>query len=92
LYLRSTGSFWILNPPLVVDSVNLVNVAGKSQQSLKYQRREGKLWIELPLTKQPGEDLRVRIAMVASLALRRVRPGLAASPGRKQRAVNIGSQ
>jgi len=51
-----------LDPPLVVDSVNLVNAAGKSQQSLKYQRREGKLWIELPLTKQPGEDLRVRIA------------------------------
>ena len=51
-----------LDPPLVVESVNLVNSAGKSEKSLKYQRREGKLWIGLPLTKQPGEDLRVRIA------------------------------
>ena len=51
-----------LDPPLVVDSVSLVDASGKSLQPLKFQRREGKLWIELPLTRQPGEDLRVRIA------------------------------
>lgn len=51
-----------LDPPLVVDSINLVNAAGKSLEPLRFQRREGKLWIQLPLTKQPGEEVRVRIA------------------------------
>ena len=51
-----------LDPPLVIDSINLVNAAGKSLQPLKYERRAGKVWINLPLTKQPGEDVRVRIA------------------------------
>jgi len=51
-----------LDPPLVIDSINLVNAAGKSLQPLKYERRAGKVWISLPLTKQPGEDVRVRIA------------------------------
>lgn len=51
-----------LDPPLAVDSINLVNAAGKSPQPLQYQRRESKLWIKLPLTRQPGEDVRVRIA------------------------------
>lgn len=51
-----------LDPPLVIDSINLVNAAGKSLQSLKYERRAGRVWINLPITKQPGEELRVRIA------------------------------
>ena len=51
-----------LDPPLVVDSVHLVNAAGKSVQPLKFERREGKVWTELPLTRQPGEEVRVRIA------------------------------
>jgi aminopeptidase N len=51
-----------LDPPLVIDSINLVNAAGRSLQPLKYERRAGKVWISLPLTKQPGEEIRVRIA------------------------------
>ena len=51
-----------LDPPLTVDSVNLVNATGKSLQQLTFERRGGQLWIKLPLTKQPGEDVRVRVA------------------------------
>ncbi len=51
-----------LDPPLVIDSISLVNAAGKSLHALKYERRAGKVWISLPQTKQPGEDIRLRIA------------------------------
>lgn len=51
-----------LDPPLVVDSVNLVNAAGKSQEQLRFERREGKLWIAFPKTKKAGEEVRVKIS------------------------------
>ena len=50
-----------LDDPLSVDSVALVNEAGKRVQSLKHERREGKLWIAFPMTQQPGEEVRVRV-------------------------------
>lgn len=50
-----------LDPPLTVDSVALVNPAGNSQ-ALSFERRAGKLWIAFPLTKQPGENVRVRVS------------------------------
>jgi len=51
-----------LDNPLAVDSVLLVDPAGKTSNQLKYERREGKLWIAFPMTKQPGENVRVRIS------------------------------
>jgi aminopeptidase N len=51
-----------LDPPLVVDSVNLVNAAGKSLDSLRFERREGKLWMAFPKPKKAGEEVRIRIA------------------------------
>ncbi len=51
-----------LDPPLVVDSVNLVNAAGKSVEPLRFERREAKLWMAFPKTKKAGEEVRVRIA------------------------------
>lgn len=51
-----------LDTPLTVDSVTLVTATGQTEQTLKYERREGKLWIALPMARQPGEDLRVRVS------------------------------
>jgi aminopeptidase N len=51
-----------LDPPLVVDSVTLVNAAGKSLEQLRFERREAKLWIAFPKTKKAGEEVRVRVA------------------------------
>ena len=58
-----------LDSPLTVDSVSLISQTltpstplRDSAQALKYERREGKLWIELPMTRQPGENVGVRIA------------------------------
>ena len=51
-----------LDPPLVVDAVTLVTSAGKTLDSLKFERREGKLWIAFPKTKKPGEEVWVRVA------------------------------
>ncbi len=50
-----------LDTPLAVDSVALVDARGRTQQPLGFERREGKLWIAFPMTKQPGEDVRVRV-------------------------------
>ena len=51
-----------LDPPLKVDSVNLVNQAGKTSEQLKFDRRGGKLWIAFPQTRPRGEEVRVRVA------------------------------
>ena len=51
-----------LDPPLVVDSVTMVNADGKSLEPLRFERREAKLWIAFPKTKKSGEEVRVRIA------------------------------
>ncbi len=50
-----------LDPPLTVDSVALVNPTG-DPQALSFERRAGKLWIAFPFTKQPGENVRARVA------------------------------
>jgi len=51
-----------LDTPLQVDSVALVDPATKKHQQLKFERREGKLWIAFPWTRQPGESVRVAVA------------------------------
>ena len=51
-----------LDPPLTVDSVALIDPARNTQQPLKFERRESKLWIAFQMTKQPGEEVRVRVA------------------------------
>ncbi len=51
-----------LDTPLTVESVNLVKTAGKIREPLKFQQREGKLWIAFPMTRQPGEEVRVSVA------------------------------
>lgn len=50
-----------LDTALTVATVALVNADG-SEQPLKYERRESKLWLALPAAKQPGEEVRIRIA------------------------------
>jgi aminopeptidase N len=50
-----------LDTELTVAVAALVNTDG-SEQPLKYERRESKLWFALPTTKQPGDQVRVRIA------------------------------
>jgi aminopeptidase N len=50
-----------LDPPLTVDAVALVNPIG-NPQPLNFERRAGKLWIAFPLTKQSGDNVRVRIS------------------------------
>ncbi len=49
-----------LDPSLTVDSVALVDPTG-SPQALSFERRAGKIWISFPFTKQPGENVRVRV-------------------------------
>jgi aminopeptidase N len=51
-----------LDTPLQVDSAALVDPATKKQEPLKFERREGKVWIALPSTRQPGESVRVAVA------------------------------
>lgn len=51
-----------LDPPLTVDSVTLIDPVEKIQHPLKYERRGSRLWIAFPLTRQPGDEVRVRIA------------------------------
>lgn len=51
-----------LDTPLHVDSVGLVDPATKRQQRMKFERREGRLWIAFPSTRQPGESVRVAVA------------------------------
>lgn len=61
--VHPTGWFVLdLDPPLLVEKVNLVDSAHKPVEQLKFERREEKLWILLPTTKQPGEDIRVAIS------------------------------
>ncbi|HYE66667.1 MAG TPA: hypothetical protein VD966_13850, partial [Pyrinomonadaceae bacterium] len=50
-----------LDTPLVVDSVAAVG-RGAETQPLRFERRGGKLWIAFPLTMQPGEMVKVRVA------------------------------
>jgi len=48
-----------LDTPLTVESVALVN--GKKQESLKFERREGKIWIAFPSRQKAGKTVDVRV-------------------------------
>ena len=50
-----------LDAPLRVERVEVVSANNQTQQPLRFERREGRLWISLPMTKQPGEAMSVRI-------------------------------
>jgi aminopeptidase N len=47
-----------LDTPLTVESVALVN--GKSEEALKFERREGKIWIDFPKTQKAGKTVNVQ--------------------------------
>jgi len=50
-----------LDNPLAVDSVKAVDSSGKTMP-MQFERREGKLWIQFPLTKQPGAMVKIAVA------------------------------
>ena len=50
-----------LDMPLKVESVAEV-ATGASTRPLEFERREGKIWIAFPMTRQPGETVRLRVA------------------------------
>jgi aminopeptidase N len=49
-----------LDAPLTVTAVSAPGRAGAASP-LRFERRGGKIWIEFPLTKQPGEAVEVRV-------------------------------
>jgi aminopeptidase N len=49
-----------LDDPLKVEGVNAIQANGKIEP-LQFERRGGKIWIEFPLTKQPGETVKVSV-------------------------------
>ncbi|HEX8288675.1 MAG TPA: M1 family metallopeptidase [Pyrinomonadaceae bacterium] len=49
-----------LDTPFTIESVALVD--GKKQESLKFERREGKIWISFPKTQNAGKTVDVRVA------------------------------
>lgn len=49
-----------LDTPFTVESAALVN--GSKEQPLKFERREGKIWIAFPKTEKAGETVNVRVA------------------------------
>jgi aminopeptidase N len=49
-----------LDMPYTIESVALVN--GTAQQSLKFERRGGKIWISFPKTEKAGATVNVRVA------------------------------
>lgn len=49
-----------LDTPLKVEAVTDVEQAARPQP-LEFERREGKIWIAFPMTKQPGERVSVRV-------------------------------
>lgn len=50
-----------LDEPLAVTAVDAISDDGAAS-SLRFERRETKLWIAFPVTKQPGDTARVRVA------------------------------
>ena len=48
-----------LDSPFAVESVALVN--GKKEDSLKFERREGKIWIDLPKMQKAGKTVSVKV-------------------------------
>ncbi len=52
-----------LDMPFTIESVDLVfPLKGKKDQPLKFERREGKIWISLPITEKAGTTIDVRMA------------------------------
>lgn len=51
-----------LDTPFAVEEVVLVNETGRRLQVLEFERRGNQLWISFPMTRQPGEEVRVRVA------------------------------
>jgi aminopeptidase N len=49
-----------LDDPLKVEAVNGIQTDGKIEP-LRFERRGGKIWIAFPLTKQPGETVKVSV-------------------------------
>ena len=49
-----------LDIPLAVESVSLVN--GKKQETLTFERKEGKIWIAFPSVQKAGKTVDVRVA------------------------------
>jgi aminopeptidase N len=50
-----------LDTPFTVESTALVHATGRRLQALHFERRGNQLWISFPATKQPGEEVRVRV-------------------------------
>jgi aminopeptidase N len=50
-----------LDMPLTVDAVSALNTAGRATP-LRFERREGKIWIAFPQMKRAGETVKVRVA------------------------------
>lgn len=50
-----------LDAPLTVDAVAALD-SGDQASPLRFERREGRIWIAFPATKQPGESVKVRVA------------------------------
>jgi aminopeptidase N len=48
-----------LDAPLRVESVAFVN--GKKEEALKFERREGKIWIDFPKTQKTGKTVNVKV-------------------------------
>jgi len=48
-----------LDTPLTVESVALVN--GKKRETLKFERKEGKIWIDFPKPQKAGNTVDVRV-------------------------------
>jgi aminopeptidase N len=51
-----------LDNALAVDSVALIVPQRKTEQKLDFKHKDGQLWIAFPNTKQPGDNIRVRIS------------------------------
>lgn len=49
-----------LDPLLTARSVSAIQ-SGNYEQSLRYERRDGRIWAAFPLMKQPGERVQVRV-------------------------------
>ncbi|MGH9908236.1 MAG: M1 family metallopeptidase, partial [Pyrinomonadaceae bacterium] len=51
-----------LDHALAVDSVALIDRERKTEEKLDFKRQDGHLWIAFPNTKQPGDNIRVRVS------------------------------
>jgi hypothetical protein len=79
-----------LDIPFTIESVDLVfPLSDKANEPLKFERREGRIWISLPTMEKAGKTIDVRVAYSGKP---RVRRGLAVLSGRKRRTARPGLQ